>query len=136
MNSQLAFTAEHIPMKPSLDRMILSLLAVSPAAIVQAAEYTVRLDDINLAGNAAWKAWLRNEYSGKVFAVQSEDGVRAIMSARSEFVSAGEQAETALLDNKGTDQERYERFLVSHQRMQQSFANLQQTVATHGRRVK
>jgi hypothetical protein len=51
-------------------------------------------------------------------------------------MSAGEQAETALLDNKGTDQERYERFLVSHQRMQQAFANLRQTVATYGRRVK
>lgn len=119
-----------------VDRAVLSLLVMCPAAIVQAAEYRIRLDDINLAGHAAWKAWLRNEYGGKVYAVQSEAGASAILSARAEFISAGQDAEAALLSDKGTDQERYERFLMHHQRMQQSFAKLRQTVAAYARRVQ
>jgi hypothetical protein len=113
-----------------------TLLALSLPGIVQAAEYQLRLDDINLEGNAIWKAWLKREFGGKAYTVNNQDDLQEIQDARRDFINAGIEVENDVLHGKGSDQESYERFLKYHGIMQTKFNKLKSLVATKARRVR
>ena len=115
---------------------LITLLAVSVPGIVQAAEYQLRLDDINLEGNAIWKAWLKREFGGKAFTVKSHDDLQEIQDARRDFINAGIETENDILYGKGSEQERYERFLKYYGTMQSRFSKLKSLVATKARLVR
>lgn len=120
----------------NIDLAVLALLATGTPCITQAAEYQIRIDDIDLSGNVTWKAWLRNKFAGKMYVVDSQEKARMIYDARADFISAGIEEENSWKDRSGTSEERYQRFLRIHKLMQDRLNELERLLSAHARRIQ
>lgn len=88
----------------------LSALLCFLAVNLYGAEYTLTFD-IDPNGKASWQQWLM-EYRGRAITVDSRDKYMELATAKANVILTANAMDLHNLYGKGTDQEKYEKFLA------------------------